>query len=583
MSNLLSEAGKMMKLKKLTARLSGLAHLSVKARLIGVLGLLGVMLAAGALVGIGMMSWQNEGMRRSYEESMIPAQLMGELRAKSLLNFTVLGEAANVIDNKDQVQQKVDESRQLQADIGTINKKLSAMPMSAKVAASYKNYRDTDADYRSDLDDIYAALADQFKGTADMLEMQVRPQLMMRLQTLDQLTRAQSDEMKGIYEAQVERYHLVRALVIIALIGGLVFAALVSTLLVRSLTHTLKHLAEVAYAIAEGRLGHTIKVKRRDELGRLLDAFRVMDERLTSIVGEVRQGSEAVSSAAQQITHGNEGLSQRTQEQASSLVQTSSSMEEMSSTVKQNADNANHANELARSARERAESGGEVVREAVAAMADIDAASSKIGDIVRLIQDIAFQTNLLALNAAVEAARAGEQGRGFAVVATEVRNLAQRSADAATEIKGLITNSEEKVRAGSTLVNQSGEALSEIVESVKKVTDIVAEIATANQEQSVGIDQVSSAVTQIEEMTQQNSALVEQASAAAHSMQDQAIELARQVSFFRLDADRNDDEPATPANAETERATRAILTSARRPAVATSSGTNDENEAWLEF
>lgn len=581
MSNLLSEAGKMMKLKKLTARLSGLAHLSVKARLIGVLGLLGVMLAAGALVGIGMMSWQNEGMRRSYEEAMIPAQLMGELRAKSLLNFTVLGEAANVIDHKDQVQQKVDESRQIQADIGTINKKLSAMPMSAKVAASYKNYRDTDADYRSDLDDIYAALADQFKGTADMLEMQVRPQLMMRLQSLDQLTRAQSDEMKGIYEAQVERYHLVRALVIIALIGGLVFAALVSTLLVRSLTHTLKHLAEVAYAIAEGRLGHTIKVKRRDELGRLLDAFRVMDERLTSIVGEVRQGSEAVSSAAQQITHGNEGLSQRTQEQASSLVQTSSSMEEMSSTVKQNADNASHANQLARSARERAESGGEVVREAVAAMADIDAASSKIGDIVRLIQDIAFQTNLLALNAAVEAARAGEQGRGFAVVATEVRNLAQRSADAATEIKGLITNSEEKVRAGSTLVNQSGEALSEIVESVKKVTDIVAEIATANQEQSVGIDQVSSAVTQIEEMTQQNSALVEQASAAAHSMQDQAIELARQVSFFRLNDDTPAADEASATGDDPERATRAVLASARK--AATPSGTPGDNEAWLEF
>ncbi|MEO7073358.1 MAG: methyl-accepting chemotaxis protein, partial [Rhodanobacter sp.] len=234
------------------------------------------------------------------------------------------------------------------------------------------------------------------------------------------------------------------------------------------------------------------------------------------------------------IARGNDDLSQRTQEQASSLEETASSMEEMTSTVKQNAENASHANQLARGARQQAERGGEVAGKAILAMGEIDISSRKIGDIVGLIQEIAFQTNLLALNAAVEAARAGEQGRGFAVVATEVRSLAQRSANAAKEIKTLIHDSEDKVRSGSELVNQSGKALAEIVDSIKKVTDIVAEIAAASQEQSAGIDQVNNAVMQMDEMTQQNAALVEEASAAARAMQEQAAELNAQVGFFQL-------------------------------------------------
>ena len=562
-----------------------LSNLSVKARLIGVLGLLGLMLVADTFVGLRTMSWQNDGMRRSYEQGMTPVQLMGELRSKSLLNFTVLGEAAGAIGNPDQVKQKVAESKKIADNIAALDQKLAAVPMSPAIAAKYKDFRASDADYVSGLGDIYDALGHGDTGTRDMLEMQVRPQLMMRLDALNKLIQAQSGEVKQIYQAQVRRYGLVRTVVLAALVVVLMLAALVSTLLVRSLGGTLKHLAEVAYAIAEGRLGHGITVNRHDELGRVLDAFRVMDERLSSIVDEVRQGSDAVSSAAQQIARGNDGLSQRTQEQASSLVETASSMEEMTSTVKHNADNANHANQLARGAREHAERGGEVVREAVAAMAEIDVSSRKIGDIVRLIQDIAFQTNLLALNAAVEAARAGEQGRGFAVVASEVRSLAQRSADAATEIKQLIADSEEKVRAGSTLVNQSGEALSEIVESVKKVTDIVSEIATANQEQSVGIDQVSHAVAEIEEMTQQNSALVEEASVAARAMQEQAIKLSRQVCFFQLagkdehiDCDGRDGKPIPDVG----RATEAVFAAVRKSAPRINAEEADAG-AWKEF
>ncbi|MBD8871440.1 methyl-accepting chemotaxis protein [Rhodanobacter sp. DHB23] len=269
--------------------------------------------------------------------------------------------------------------------------------------------------------------------------------------------------------------------------------------------------------------------------GSMMHAMQRLHVKLVEVIGQVQQGSQVVSGAAQEIAKGNDDLSQRTQEQASSLEETAASMEEMTATVKQNAENASHANQLASGAREQAERGGKVASEAVSAMAEITASSRKIADIVGLIDEIAFQTNLLSLNAAVEAARAGEQGRGFAVVASEVRSLSQRSAAAAKEIKALIGESVERVEAGGALVEQTGTALSEIVESVRKVTDIVAEIAAASQEQSSGIDQVNRAVMQMDEVTQQNAALVEQAAAAAQAMQEQAASLRRQTAFFRLD------------------------------------------------
>ncbi|MGZ3254622.1 MAG: methyl-accepting chemotaxis protein, partial [Burkholderiaceae bacterium] len=287
-------------------------------------------------------------------------------------------------------------------------------------------------------------------------------------------------------------------------------------------------------AIASGDLTTDIKIESHNEMGILLCELKKMQGALSNTVRHVNAGTTAIASATSQIAAGNLDLSSRTEQQAASLEDTASSMEELTSTVKQNADNARQANQLALSASEVAVKGGNVVSQVVETMGSINASSRKIVDIISVIDSIAFQTNILALNAAVEAARAGEQGRGFAVVASEVRNLAQRSAGAAKEIKTLISDSVDKVNAGANLVNQAGLTMNEIVESVKSVTDIMGEIAAASQEQTTGIEQINQAIAQMDEVTQQNAALVEEAAAAASSMQDQARNLSQAVAVFKL-------------------------------------------------
>ena len=307
-----------------------------------------------------------------------------------------------------------------------------------------------------------------------------------------------------------------------------------STWLVRSITAPLKQALAVADRVASGDLSGRIEVGARDEAGLVLEALARMRASLTRVVADVRQNSDSVATASAQIAQGNHDLSGRTEQQASALQQTAATMEQLGTTVRHNADNARQANQLAQSASTIAAQGGDVVGKVVTTMQGINDSSRKIGDIIGTIDGIAFQTNILALNAAVEAARAGEQGRGFAVVASEVRSLAQRSAEAAREIKTLIAHSVEQVAQGSQLVDEAGKTMGEIVGSIQRVSDIVAEITAASAQQSSGVQQVGDAVGQMDRATQQNAALVEESAAAAESLKNQAQQLVSTVAVFRL-------------------------------------------------
>jgi methyl-accepting chemotaxis protein-1 (serine sensor receptor) len=320
-----------------------------------------------------------------------------------------------------------------------------------------------------------------------------------------------------------------------AIVLGLAAAALSWLGLRRAIGRPLDEALGHFEAIAAGDLRSKVVVKSGDEMGLLMQGLAKMQASLVQTVQTVRSGSESIASATKEIAAGNIDLSSRTEEQASALQETASSMDELTGTVKQNADNARQASSLAANASEIANKGSRVVAQVVGTMGEINQSSAKIADIITIIEGIAFQTNILALNAAVEAARAGEEGRGFAVVAGEVRSLAQRSSAAAKEIKGLIDTSVERVQTGTSLVDEAGRTMNEIIGAVQRVTDIMGEIAAASEEQSSGIEQVARAVTQMDEVTQQNAALVEEAAAAAQSLEDQAGKLRQAVAVFQVD------------------------------------------------
>ncbi|WP_312434443.1 methyl-accepting chemotaxis protein [Janthinobacterium sp.] len=332
------------------------------------------------------------------------------------------------------------------------------------------------------------------------------------------------------------RYENGRLLLISLGVAAILLGIACAYWITRSITRPITRAVEVAQAVSAGDLTSEIVVDSTDETGQLMHALKDMNDKLVSIVSQVRASTDSIATASGEIAAGNLDLSSRTEQQASSLEETASSMEELTSTVKHNADNARSANQLAIDASQIASRGGAVVSEVVSTMGSINDSSRKIVDIISVIDAIAFQTNILALNAAVEAARAGEQGRGFAVVATEVRNLAQRSSQAAKEIKGLIDDSVQKVEAGSQLVDKAGRTMDEIVQSISHVTQIMNQITDASEEQRAGIEQVNQAIGQMDQVTQQNAALVEEAAAAAESMQDQAARLSGVVGLFKLDA-----------------------------------------------
>jgi methyl-accepting chemotaxis protein len=511
-----------------------MSTVSVKARLFGTLSLLAVAMLAVGMLGLSKLHGANDHMDAIYNNNFKSSEWVSQVASLRRDNIRALDVA--LMSGDPQLLQEFNTIQQRNAQlIEELWSKYKATDANAEERALAKQFERQTEDYRAARDQVVAKLAAGAIDEARQLRItELRPKLLPMITTSDELVEMQDTMANATNQASVASYKSAVIEIWVAMLAALGVAMVFGLMLVRSMMSSLNTAVNTAERIANGKLGNRIEISTQDEFGRLLRAMQDMDTKLGDIVGAVRSGADSVGSAAREISSGNDDLSQRTQEQASALEETASSMEEMTATVKQNADNARQASQLAVGARDQADRGGNVVNRAVRAMSEISDSSKRIADIIDVIDEIAFQTNLLALNAAVEAARAGEQGRGFAVVATEVRNLAQRSATAAKEIKDLIHDSVEKVKAGTELVDESGKSLTEIVASVKRVADIVAEISAASEEQASGIDQVNTAVTQMDTTTQQNAALVEEAAAASKAMEQQAQVLVEKVSFFSV-------------------------------------------------
>ncbi|MFC4296907.1 methyl-accepting chemotaxis protein [Castellaniella hirudinis] len=359
---------------------------------------------------------------------------------------------------------------------------------------------------------------------------------------IDQLSQQQADSVQRLFDESERTSRLGLSILAVATLLALILGPLFAWRVTRSITHPLRRAVHLAEAVARRDLSTDIVARGRDEIGQLLNALATMTRNLRGALSEVRGGSDAIASASAEISAGNLDLSSRTEQQASSLAETAATMEQITATVRQNADNAQQANTLAASAAKTATDGGAIVAELVSTMSEINTKSQQVADIIGVIDSIAFQTNILALNAAVEAARAGEQGRGFAVVASEVRALAQRSAGAAKEIKGLIDTSVASAAKGNEQASRAGATMQDIVDGIHRVTDIMGEISAASREQTTGIEEINSAVTQMDDVTRQNASLVEESAAAASSLQEQADTLAQLVATFMLDQDQDQDQ-----------------------------------------
>ena len=458
-------------------------------------------------------------------------------RSEALNTLTLLTDAEDMVKRIERIKQQSAEYGEAEA---TINKLYASsegrFQEEVALLAKIKEHGATAAPLVTKAIDLWQA--NNPTDATRVLIKEIRPVQKKWTDNLDELLTLKDNlNSSAAVEAQ-SSFQSARALMLglggIALAIGVFAAVVITRSLLQQLGGEPDYAATIANQIAAGNLATRIHLEPGDTTSSLV-AMKAMRDSLVNIVGQVRQGTDTIAHASQEIAHGNHDLSIRTETQASSLEKTASSMAKLTATVRQNAENARQANQLAASASDVASRGGAVVAEVVQTMKGINDSSKRISDIISVIDGISFQTNILALNAAVEAARAGEQGRGFAVVASEVRSLAGRSAEAAKEIKSLINASVERVEQGSQLVDQAGATMNEVVDSIRKVTNIMSEISRASAEQSSGIEQVNQSIVEMDSVTQQNAALVEQAAAAAQSLLDQATELADVVSIFKLE------------------------------------------------
>ncbi|MBV6817711.1 MCP four helix bundle domain-containing protein [Rahnella sp. PD12R] len=508
---------------------------TIKSRLIGIVGLLCVLLTVAAVWAILGLRAADQRAISTYRTELLPLQHSAKLYRLAQMQSATLFESLRYWTDPAEVDQRVAQIDAYGRQIATERKAYEAtfaVPGSEKLRTTFLD----------DLNGYQAAISNAAKlvaggnpsGALVIIETRLKNGSQALQQDIDGLDNLMRSHAENNYATSSAAYATMRNSMAAILAVGLLVAGIAGWLLVRSITGAVRRARRLAESISEGGLNHRLGAIPKDEMGELMQALAKMDARLSGIVREVGESALALSSAAGQMADGNNDLSSRTHAQASSLEQTAASMEQMTATVKFNADNAAQASELAQTVRKQAQQSSGILDDAVTAMRDIEESSNKIADINRVIDEIAFQTNLLALNAAVEAARAGEQGRGFAVVASEVRQLAQRSATAAQEIKTLIQTSVSKVDAGSKLVLRSGETLQEINGGMAKMVEYVADIAVASRQQSSGIDQVNVAIVQMDSATQQNAALVEEASAASHTVNEHAARLVEKMSFFHL-------------------------------------------------